>query len=157
MMATSYLCLCVFLICLLQQNEREKDTKRGVAAALLPAEVTNTGAGAKTEAAAAGRSAAAAGIARAGTAGAPRGTTRSTGAGVGIYAQKRAFIVKSLSAQVFYFYLFIHFFFLSFPRRAATLRGGRGRKGPAGTGTFLRLALNTSRQCSIKLCKVRCQ
>lgn len=83
MMATFYLYLCVCLICLLQ-NEREKDTKRGVAAALLPAEATNTAAGAKTEAVAAGRSAAAAGIARAGTAGAPRGTTRSTGAGLGI-------------------------------------------------------------------------
>lgn len=112
MMATSYFYLCVCLFCLLQQNEREKDTKRGVAAALPPAEATNTAAGAKTGAAAAGRSAAAAGIARAGTAGAPHGTTRSTGAGVGIYAQKQAFIVKSFPAQVGFLFFFLIYSFI---------------------------------------------
>lgn len=47
-------------------------------------------------------------------------------------------------------YLFIVFYFL----RAAILRGEQGRKGPANTGMCLPLALNTSHQCNIKLCKV---
>ena len=37
---------------------------------------------------------------------------------------------------------------------AATLRGEQGRKGPANIGMCLLLALNTSHQCNIKLCKV---
>lgn len=60
------------------QREKEKDTKRGVAADLR-AEATNIAAGAKTEGAAAERSEAAAETGRAGTAGAPPETTRSTG------------------------------------------------------------------------------
>lgn len=56
----------------------ERDIKRGVAVDL-KAEVTNIAAGAKTEGAAAERSEAAAETGRAGTAGAPHGTTRSTG------------------------------------------------------------------------------
>lgn len=60
------------------QSEKESDTKRGVAVDLR-AEVTNIAAGVKTEGAAAERSEAAAETERAGTAGAPPGTTRSTG------------------------------------------------------------------------------
>lgn len=60
------------------QSVKERDTKRGVAVDLR-AEVTNIAAGAKTEGAAAERSEAAAETGRAGTAGAPPGTTRSTG------------------------------------------------------------------------------
>lgn len=68
-------CCCLFLIA---QNERERGTKRGVVA-VLRAEETSTAAGAKTEGAAAERSGAAAETGRAGTAGVPPGTTRSTG------------------------------------------------------------------------------
>lgn len=68
----------VTLLSLSPQSGNESDTRREVAAGP-SAEVTNIAAGAKTEAAAAGRSGAAAGTARAGTVAAPRGTTRSTG------------------------------------------------------------------------------
>lgn len=54
------------------QREKKKDTKRGVAVDLRAAEATSIAAGAKTEGVAAETG-------RAGTAGAPRGTTRSTG------------------------------------------------------------------------------
>lgn len=60
------------------QNESERDTKRGVAADL-QAEATSIAAGAKTEGAAVERNGAGAETGRAGTAGAPPGTTRSTG------------------------------------------------------------------------------
>lgn len=63
------------------QSEKEKDTKRGVAVDR-PAEGRSIAAGAKIGAAAAERSAAAAGTGRAGTAGAPPGTTRNTGQGL---------------------------------------------------------------------------
>lgn len=76
------------------QSEKERDTKRGVAVDR-PAEGRNIAAGAKIGAAAAERSAAAAGTGRAGTAGAPHGTTRSTGQGVwGQSYIGQAFIVK---------------------------------------------------------------
>lgn len=66
------------MLLLVSQREKEKDTRRGVAVDLR-VEATNIAAGAKTEGAAAERRGAAAETGRAETAGAPPGTTRSTG------------------------------------------------------------------------------
>lgn len=63
-----------------------------------------------------------------------------------ISAEIATIIISFFSCLSFYFEMFL---------LPATLRGGRERKGPANTGTSLLLALNTSHQCNIKLCKVR--
>lgn len=60
---------------------------------------------------------------------------------------QQAFIVKKKNTGCSSFYFVISLY-------PVTLRGGRGRKGPADTGMCLPLALNTSRRCNTKLCKV---
>lgn len=102
---------------MIKQSENERDTRRGVTVDP-QAEVTNTAAGAKSTAAAAARSEAAAGTGRAGTAGAPPGTTRSTGQTQQQSSSSSCDIMsKTFCSETFWTLEIIHvlilFFFLS--------------------------------------------